>query len=756
MSQFDRNGLISQSNFLFPDNTQQEITPSDIRQFDLDIIDSFALTGSLAVSASYAISASQAENANTATTASLALVAEQAIDVFIKVKNTSGGPINKGLAVHATGVTGENINVILADSSIPASMPAIGLLEETLNNNAVGRAIINGRLKNVDTTGLAAGANIFVNGAGTLTVNKPTGSDEIQSIGVAGKISSDEGEIIIQGAGRVNALPNIQDGYLWVGDANGVPQAVATSSIVTDVDTGSLATTGSNDFFGDQTITSTTSAALTITSGVGDSSPITIEGGSNPAEGKFTNSSIKGVVDLEATNLISTALTTSSLHIGEDEGISNTVSIINKFNTGDDNIALGFSTSNTVNAYIPFDAGTLGTTNLRGSTINLLGSGSTTSVNVDGDVTASVFTGSFVGDGTGLTLDLPSGLLSSSVTDFNTYSASVDTRLQTAEGEIDSLQAVTGSYATTGSNTFIGNQTTTGSLFVSGNLEIANTEGIGAGPIILGPEQSIIPEQLNIERRLHVTQSSQNDLGAIVLKYPYTGSGGSEGEITQRFYTTGSQTRYEQRLSGVDGGEFVAVNTDLQFKTEGGGGVQFIVPAGGINFQSLGGQTSNQLIQKTTTAISGTGQKDSIQISSYTGANGVTYNTNVWGIQNYPGGYNNAFTIGKYNSAFTYVSECFVSEGAVKSTIAKGNYDYDFILIQDNGNGTTSAVIKADQIQLGGSPNNQIIAPAPVTLQQALTLGQQDPLPAGGVGQLAVSSSADLYYHNGTAWSKIN
>ena len=63
MSQLDREGLISQSNALFPNNTQQEITPNDIRQFDLDCIDSFALTGSLVVSASHALFAEEAENA---------------------------------------------------------------------------------------------------------------------------------------------------------------------------------------------------------------------------------------------------------------------------------------------------------------------------------------------------------------------------------------------------------------------------------------------------------------------------------------------------------------------------------------------------------------------------------------------------------------------------------------------------------------------------------------------------------------------
>jgi predicted transcriptional regulator len=125
-------------------------------------------------------------NVANATSASLAILAEQAIDVFITVKNTSGGIINKGLAVHATGVTGENINVILADSSISANMPAIGLLEETLGINATGRAVIGGRLKNIDTSTLVAGEAVYVNGAGVLTANKPTGSDLIQSIGVAG------------------------------------------------------------------------------------------------------------------------------------------------------------------------------------------------------------------------------------------------------------------------------------------------------------------------------------------------------------------------------------------------------------------------------------------------------------------------------------------------------------------------------------------------------------------------------------------
>ena len=105
----------------------------------------------------------------------------EAQDLFVNVKNTSGSPISKGLAVHATGVTGENVNIELADSSNSANMPAIGILNETLADQAVGKAIISGRIKNIDTSGLVAGASVYVNGSGTLTSTKPTGSDLIQN-----------------------------------------------------------------------------------------------------------------------------------------------------------------------------------------------------------------------------------------------------------------------------------------------------------------------------------------------------------------------------------------------------------------------------------------------------------------------------------------------------------------------------------------------------------------------------------------------
>ena len=64
------------------------------------------------------------------------------------------------------------------------------------------------------------------------------------------------GNQIISGNVDINGAfsASLQTGYLFVGDGNGRTQAVATSSIITNIATGSFATTGSNTFIGNQII----------------------------------------------------------------------------------------------------------------------------------------------------------------------------------------------------------------------------------------------------------------------------------------------------------------------------------------------------------------------------------------------------------------------------------------------------------------------------------------------------------------------
>ena len=116
---------------------------------------------------------------------------------------------------------------------------------------------------------------------------------------------------------------------------------------------------------------------------------------------------------------------------------------------GNQIITGSLNVSSSVSSQVYINPKTLGGFNVpNGNNAMLVGP-----VDITGDVILE-------GDSNLLILDkitLPSGLLSSSVTDFNTFSASLDDR-------IDNL-----SFATTGSNIFVGNQTITGSLNITGS-----------------------------------------------------------------------------------------------------------------------------------------------------------------------------------------------------------------------------------------------------------------------------------------------
>lgn len=127
-----------------------------------------------------------------------------------------------------------------------------------------------------------------------------------------------------------------------------------------------------------------------------------------------------------------------------------------------------------------------------GSNTVTIGNNGITNTYLKGTISGSTFTGSFEGDGSGLTgITLPSGvvsgseqilggsgILSSSETNFTDFSQSIDTR-------IDNIVAGTG-FATTGSNTFVGTQTISGSLNVSGSNTFVGNQGITGSIVVSG------------------------------------------------------------------------------------------------------------------------------------------------------------------------------------------------------------------------------------------------------------------------------
>ena len=153
------------------------------------------------------------------------------LPVFIQAKNNTGATLVKGKAVHITSVVSPSgkPEIELADSSSASNMPAVGLVYDDILDQGEGQVIVSGIIENLDTSAWNAGQVLYVNGSGDFSITKPQGTGLIQNIGIVARSHASSGSISVQGSSRTNDLPNLPENHYWVGDANGVPQAVAQS-----------------------------------------------------------------------------------------------------------------------------------------------------------------------------------------------------------------------------------------------------------------------------------------------------------------------------------------------------------------------------------------------------------------------------------------------------------------------------------------------------------------------------------------------
>ena len=148
--------------------------------------------------------------------------------LFITVRNVSGGTLQKGTPVHATGVTGNVPDVIAADASNSSTMPATYVLNESIANNAQGIAIITGTITGVDTSAFSPGDVVYVAAGGGFTNVKPTGTNLIQNLGVVTRSNSTTGSGVVYGAGRSNDVPNLPTGKFFIGSSTNTQESAYT------------------------------------------------------------------------------------------------------------------------------------------------------------------------------------------------------------------------------------------------------------------------------------------------------------------------------------------------------------------------------------------------------------------------------------------------------------------------------------------------------------------------------------------------
>ena len=122
----------------------------------------------------------------------------ESLSIEDSITNQTGTLIEKGTPLYATGVQGNYWTVAPADASDTSKMPVVVIAGEDIANGATGLGLIKGHIKQVNTTGLADGAEVYVASGGGYTSTKPTAEGVIiQRLGTVIKGNSTNGSGII-------------------------------------------------------------------------------------------------------------------------------------------------------------------------------------------------------------------------------------------------------------------------------------------------------------------------------------------------------------------------------------------------------------------------------------------------------------------------------------------------------------------------------------------------------------------------------
>ena len=162
--------------------------------------------------------------------------------ISVGVYNDSGATLTKGQAVYITGSQGDEANVAPANNLVAASMPAMGIVKANISAGSSGQAVTNGTM-NFNGHGFTEGAELYVSNDGTLTETKPTGEGAlIQKIAKALAPNF----ILVQGAGRTNATPNLDDGNIFVGNGSNQATTIDLDAFTYAINSDSNITTSAN------------------------------------------------------------------------------------------------------------------------------------------------------------------------------------------------------------------------------------------------------------------------------------------------------------------------------------------------------------------------------------------------------------------------------------------------------------------------------------------------------------------------------
>jgi len=176
-------------------------------------------------------------------------VNEYPVHTYIKIRNALNGVnIKAGDAVYVIGTHNSNIlDVGLAKSDDPSTMPCIGLSNQLLIPGQQGTAVAYGKALSVVTDTFLTGETVYVSNTipGGLSNVKPYGpNDLIQNVGVITKVHESNGTVFVTGIGRANDVPNAQIvpdesaiNYVYVNGVNNDFKKIEPSNLLTQLQT---------------------------------------------------------------------------------------------------------------------------------------------------------------------------------------------------------------------------------------------------------------------------------------------------------------------------------------------------------------------------------------------------------------------------------------------------------------------------------------------------------------------------------------
>ena len=241
----------------------------------------------------------------------------------ITVKNTSGGTLAKGSPVYATGSVGASgaVEVQASRSDTGSTMPALGLLDAELTNNAVGSATVVGVIREVDTSSYTINDSLYVALTGGLTTTRPSGASElVQKIGRVVQVHATTGEILVLGAGRSNDVPN-SGSIVDLSVTNNLTPTKIVASTVTVATDDLVLITDTSDSDNAKKVTAQSIADLASVSPAGSDTQVQFN--NSGSFGASSNMVFDGTnLDIAGLKLGGTAVTSTATEINLLDGVT--------------------------------------------------------------------------------------------------------------------------------------------------------------------------------------------------------------------------------------------------------------------------------------------------------------------------------------------------------------------------------------------------------------------------------------------------